>query len=1389
MVRERPSLHAQEQEPDQIFESDKAYTRLTEQVSTGQNVLPFSLTRDDWKEVSDILSSEIPEPLSSGRLASIRESLQKPYEDLKTHRRSLIDIFHKLDRAHLADQLAAELLQEHAQGIDILQKLQDSFGIASIDDLEGFQTNLNEQRNNLQISTRIALANYLRDHAAYVREWGRKETPPLIPLALVEYMPLQSEDKAAHSFASFVLRTQYDLLGEKPSFSPSDISGETQMLMVLSMKRGIDVRGDLDFLSLSSDEQIKAVEEYLLASGLTVNSITPKHSASARLILGYLSKHKDRIQESLQRSDEDEEMIRFSDALRAAQSSGHSFEMIQKFIESGGEISVADIRETVENAVTNALETKQISRILYAASEHHETGFRYEELTPEQQEFHALDAEFVARFMVGTEGKSISVMDLDSYYGGKQLMLPTQETMVRAICSSATSQASCDKAISLLTHRTSGLLESSTSTVANTILGSLNPQTEDALREIILQKKLTLKEAFELFYLSESTGGKGSLSETMKLIDLLEHHQYHELADRWKTIIRVDLLEAAYYYSMGQAGKAKETLSHFNLGPEQERELQNMMKYCEEIGMGGLYKWFTRFVQLYAEAPRFMTALTAGTLYAGGKIGHGLALGGVDSWHYAKWAIPGLRETSIPKLRAFVDMKPSVLLEKFGSDMPLERLQNLQGRILTLLDEYPKYKLNVSTRLAKIREAVAIRRVAGHSLDDISRAMYQSQDVSRASRLFGSPRLSSSVDLASVLYGLEPSDSAAVLRAMKSVGIAEAEAELALFTVKDRPTALADLADEMRALDGAPVEKVHTFMQKLEAIEKIDPSARRMLGEKVWDSPLTDDQWKMLEKAHAEPNLRKKMQILENLEGDAKALSITERRAVRTRASKFLRVGIAGEVPTTVITGPIRSVEQFKALLSRLTPDEIVESLRTLPRVASELDPNEYARLLRDSSVREHVKGSKALAALDDLERASEQSLKALRKSGLAHAGGRMAGRALMLFGVYMEYVYVRESYKDLQEAIKSGDKAREEVMRSRLFSNSVSAVSSVGVGGLMTIGVVGGPVGLGVVAAIMTSNASSEYLYSYALDLNEITPTAYRGKSTAELVSILRGRQDWLLDGSAQRELRYETALDAYVLKKAQQGMITFDDLDDAYLREVVAYDPHFEVDPYSEGSLAPLRPRILDTKIIYWTHDMRDYMRQHFPDKNADGGEWSRALEDASLHAERKHIERRAEQLEQPEIVAEYTHIEGDQNFATAVENLKAQELLMKLLMISAEEDANGLQIMIESALAVGRALEFYDVDVYRSEYFNQKQYDREPYEWTLSKITMDTTRRLTKSLHQPEEFTRIYIEAKKGVRSLLAPAKPAKRSFRDNIEHSSNNFGPTVEAPSLRTSDLER
>lgn len=830
------------------------------------------------------------------------------------------------------------------------------------------------------------------------------------------------------------------------------------------------------------------------------------------------------------------------------------------------------------------------------------------------------------------------------------------------------------------------------------------------------------------------------------------------------------------------ADELAEHLSELGFSEDQQREMANVSQYLRDEGIDKMHEGVYQFLAIHRRYP-WLWAFTAGPTT--------VAMGAVGRRIYIKY--------NFHQLNAFVDADPDVLRAKHGlpTYVTNEQIKKAQQEMLSIL--------NSRDRLNERWHRFGGSRIRNRA--NSLRLSYTSRDVESIARSLRGRFIVgrwiggvSAEQAVNILKHASPSP-IQIRTAMESAGYSAEEVSRVLKNV-EWPAAskqwieeamkrranilLGDVesfaSDATRSAQLAE-ERVPKFMQELTELEEYFPDLRRNVATEIWGSPLTDDQWKLLEQAHKEPNLRKKMQILENLEGDAKSMTPAARRALRERASKFLRVGIAGEVPVTVLTGPIRSLDQFRELLPRLTPDEIVESLRTLPRIASELDAEEYAKLLRDPAVREKVQGSRALAALDDLGRASERSLKSLRKAGLLRTGGRLAGHALGLFGLYMEYVYVRDSYRELQAAIESGDKAREEIMRSRLISNSLAAGGAVGTGGLMTLGAVGGPVGMGIVATIATVNGTTEYLYRYALDLNEITPEAYRAKSPAELVDIMRGNQDWLLDGQAQKDLRYDTALDAYVLRKAQQGMIGFDEMDEAYLREVVAYDPVMEVNPYDDYQLEKLRPGILDTKIIHWTNDMRSYLWQNRPAKNADGAAWSAALEQAWQYAREEHISRRAEDLEMPKMQ------NGDASLE-AHRRQNARELWITILDLQIDEDIPEFERQVKIRAAIAKSLLSIDYDVYKSGHYLLKHNDEKllRHNWTVSKLAEEAAWKLVPLVRNPEQFSDAYSKEIEHIRSMLRSGNPVSRRGMESITDPANKFGPSKQR-ALHERDIER
>ncbi|HIH22883.1 TPA: hypothetical protein HA238_04095 [Candidatus Micrarchaeota archaeon] len=462
-------------------------------------------------------------------------------------------------------------------------------------------------------------------------------------------------------------------------------------------------------------------------------------------------------------------------------------------------------------------------------------------------------------------------------------------------------------------------------------------------------------------------------------------------------------------------------------------------------------------------------------------------------------------------------------------------------------------------------------------------------------------------------------------------------------------------------------KKVETYMAELGTFEKAEGSAglrrdlsQRLLAKVAGDNiEMTDELWEAILKAHASDSLIEKTAVLKNACDKIGGLSDVQKTAVVRR---FIRLGITGEIPSA-LRSSVNSIEQARLLLEYIEPDQVVQFLRELPKKLPSLHPSEFTDLIQKA--KQCFAGTAdVISDINRVERACKLALDSLEIGNISRAGARIAGKALLVFGVLLDGYFLNVTYQELEDAKKNGRKNQEEILRDKLFSQ----ISEVGAAtfGVPAAFAAGGPIGWALLGGLFVKGAASNYLYDYALANDTDNYQVFRSMKAQDLMAVMKGKMDWKVEnmpdwfvkrlpeiltpvenGKGSIEYRRAAALYAYLYNNKA---VSFTSEDEAYLRTICR----------DEKKIDEQRMLVLRDKIGQFYTDM-----QSFLERNKDilsKFSISERLEYAQSFAELKHLQRRAHELENLEI------------FESELEKLKAINPRLKsdlMLDTSAEAD----------------------------------------------------------------------------------------------------------------------
>ncbi|MBU1911210.1 hypothetical protein KKG16_02265, partial [Patescibacteria group bacterium] len=428
-------------------------------------------------------------------------------------------------------------------------------------------------------------------------------------------------------------------------------------------------------------------------------------------------------------------------------------------------------------------------------------------------------------------------------------------------------------------------------------------------------------------------------------------------------------------------------------------------------------------------------------------------------------------------------------------------------------------------------------------------------------------------------------------------------------------------AAKRRAARDAFRQKVEKYMGELDGFKKVGDTGmlRRQISQKLLSRltgntiEISDDLWEVIEKAHKMDSIPEKVSALKKALSQVDGLDEAQRTSAMRR---FVRLGITGEAPSAVLRMPVKTIEQARLMFDLLDPDQVVRFLRELPRKLPSFRPEAFTELI--GRAKEAFTSTPSVAAdITRLERASGLATDSL-KLGKVYKGGKLVGRSLLVFGILLEGYFMNITYQEIKQADKQGNENEKRILRSKLYTQGADA--GVGVVGVPVAFAFSGPAGWLALGGLVTKNYTSDYLYDYAIDANRVELQQFRQKQPSELVAIMEGERDWLVENQASKEYRRDTALHAYIYNNR---IVDFTSEDEAYLQHTCNDSEEFDKQ----------RMIIFEDKIGHFYNDMLSFLQEN--KEQLSKYPFSEQLELAQSFAELRHLRRRAKQLENPEIL----------------------------------------------------------------------------------------------------------------------------------------------------------
>jgi len=1246
--------------------------------------------------------------------------------------------------------------------------------------LMGFLEKKEAPPEDLISALRRNLPKYFVDQSFYHQQLDgiTKLRPPLIPKDLAEYVPLGEEEKFARMFANVILPTQYDVrdkAGIPENISPQMLSlfiNEVVLHAGIHRTRMSDV---LPYLQARPEE--KAVKLESLREALGFSSWTKESEYAAMLLVKYIEKHQVDIEtygttvlgKSLDK-------LTVAEALNATVHMSPAGELAELLSKNAVEIAKgnfsvvsANIREYVAKGSSYAEEAVQTALAPLSGLNTNSTDI-------ERDNF-CKDVRGVIAFFLTNAKATGSVRYAEKYI--TDLKGPEQK-YVRAIVESVVGDAEREQTIKRL--KQSLLLP--------------DPPAEDdeeaarisrVIHELIMNKKITLRDTFQIYYFSTvSKGGNIPLAfSTLHFMD--------ERGQEWRTSIDAEARLFRDYVDLALHGdnfeKLGETAQEIGLKPGSPEmvEFSNLARFLGERGLGEFSHWRYRVFAHIRKFPEFYITTGAATGAAA------LAGGGVLVYRgYVSW--------SLSKFSEIADMTDDQLMEMCKDNQEkFKRARLCRNEALHLKTRYsitqarfPRFReINTPTKVKDWWFRRGQRRETGRliakTIDEGTLELPKILSVLKREH----PNINVLMDMAEEMgeelpdirnalgeIGFKPQE---IADAVKTRGIKKftGQAQEIMEKIKRMEGIVDDPAKRRRAL-ALIEEAADSFRDDFNAFATEFPDARKTLAKSLAEpgTELSEAFLEAMEKAHVQKRFPQKVGIF----FDA---PITNEE--RKLAGRFLRLGLAGE--SEVLKVPRTIGELRDGIKAATNSNDALALVKRFYHSAEAFNPHDLRALLNEKDVRGIIGANEAIK----VERAANRAANQLTKAKLWKGAGVVSGAGLIAFGVIVDGILIHQTNLAIADAEKRGDSAQAELLRSKRLSLSGDAAFGLGTGSLGMAGILTGPPGWVALGGLMAKSASSEYLYNYAEDLNKTELKEFLKRTPEELIALLHGKGNWMIDAKITRERRYELGLDAYILNTQT---LAFTPLDDRYMKEVIFELPAWQdKNPYDPEVRALAEKVVMGEKTAKFRISVAQFLRE-------TGGFESpspRRLELATAYANLKYLERRANDLGDPTILHDtlytlgsYIPPEGiakvepadilddlrEHRAARVLDEAKASSLFSTISMLRTlvEEGEMPKEVARAEFLnAFSASLLAHDGNLFLKDIAETSVKQRFLHEQTLNQILFYEVGPLfDKAINSPEAFAKKALALRDSIRTFLAAGKAFTL---EDLDTGSTSFGPTM------------
>jgi len=598
----------------------------------------------NWKTLMDTLAADIPSPAGSAIKSDIlQNNLHRKFENLKNQKMIATKLL-----------IGAVAYSQDAQKLTSLRRATILRSVARyLDELDVY--------NHLLLG-KVPL------------------NTSILPTYLAPYVASREAEQIVAETTGKILAFQYDVQeSSKLALSPPKINPGASEILINAVRFDVKLES---FLSPDGTciKDKASCERLLAVAGFTLpdDQKWPQEDVDEVLFVsGFLQKNMKAIQEYADFHKRDVKKLNIAEVLECCLQNAPMLAIMDEVVSNAKQIvpwnfSVPDMRDFLKGFYENKdlFSQKAVEIALIPLAKLYK-GDKTAKNNGEKSTMFENDVKVVLEFFRSSESKGTSIKEIEPKI---QNLTDEQKELIRGVYTQVVGQETDPQTGKVTDHAAETIQRlCKVSFVFDNPDDFYSKAIAAKLTQLIRDKKLSTKDTFDLYYLSQMKGGELMLA--YKVVAILDEHGESELAKEQQMRLLRKMKELAF----SDPEKFKQIANEMGVSPEHLAELENVKKYLAEKGIGKLQGIVDSIFAFYRNFPEFAIPL-------------GIIIAAPYAMKAGMGAYTIYRKCVTSEFSKFSTMGTAEIRAKYGlseemyTDTQIEAARTAAGRIMTKID-------------------------------------------------------------------------------------------------------------------------------------------------------------------------------------------------------------------------------------------------------------------------------------------------------------------------------------------------------------------------------------------------------------------------------------------------------------------------------------------------------------------------------------------------------------------------------------------------------------------------------------------------------------------------------------------------------------------------------